>query len=77
MQTVVETPTYLKAASTLFSEDEQTEIVSAIAFDPEAGDLMAALAATANAGSPVPEWENAAAPASSTCMAARTIRFSS
>ena len=40
MQTVVETPTYLRAASALFSEMEQADIVTAIAFDPEAGDLM-------------------------------------
>lgn len=40
MQTVVETPTYLKAASLLFTETERSEIVSAIALDPEAGDLM-------------------------------------
>jgi hypothetical protein len=39
-QTVVETPTYLKAASSLFTEAERSEIVAAIASDPEAGDLM-------------------------------------
>ena len=40
MQTVVETLTYLKAASALFTEAERADIVSAIASDPEAGDLM-------------------------------------
>ncbi len=40
MQTVVETPTYLKAASALFSEAERADIITAIAADPEAGDLM-------------------------------------
>ncbi len=40
MQTVVETPTYLKAASTLFRDSERAEILTAIASDPEAGDLM-------------------------------------
>ena len=40
MQTVVETLTYLKAASTLFTEAERADIVSAIASEPEAGDLM-------------------------------------
>ena len=40
MQTVVETLTYLKAASALFTEAERTEIVTAIAWHPEAGDLM-------------------------------------
>ncbi len=40
MQTVVETPTYLKAATALFTETERAAIVAAIALDPEAGDLM-------------------------------------
>ncbi len=40
MQTVVETPTYLKAASALFTDTERADIVAAIASDPEAGDLM-------------------------------------
>lgn len=40
MQTVVETPTYLKAAAALFTETERAEIITAIALDPEAGDLM-------------------------------------
>ena len=40
MQTVVETPTYLKAATGLFSEAERADIITAIALDPEAGDLM-------------------------------------
>ena len=39
-QIVVETPTYLKAASSLFTEAERADIVAAIASDPEAGDLM-------------------------------------
>ena len=40
MRTVVETPTYLKAASSLYTEEERADIVAAIALDPEAGDLM-------------------------------------
>jgi hypothetical protein len=40
MQTVVETPTYLKAAGSLFTEAERADIVAAIAADPDAGDLM-------------------------------------
>ncbi|HET9088102.1 MAG TPA: type II toxin-antitoxin system RelE/ParE family toxin [Acidobacteriaceae bacterium] len=40
MQTVVETPTHLKAASALFTDAERADIVAAIASDPEAGDLM-------------------------------------
>jgi hypothetical protein len=40
MQTVVETPAYLKAAAPLFTEAERADIVGAIASDPEAGDIM-------------------------------------
>jgi len=40
MQTVVETPMFLKAAASLFTEAERSEIVAAVALDPEAGDLM-------------------------------------
>jgi hypothetical protein len=40
MQTVVETPMYLRIAETLYSEADQEEIVRTIATYPEAGDLM-------------------------------------
>jgi hypothetical protein len=40
MQTVVETPTYLKAAEAFLSEADREEIVRTIAAYPEAGDLM-------------------------------------
>ena len=40
MQTVVETPTYLRAAEDLYSEADRDEIVRTIAAHPEAGDLM-------------------------------------
>lgn len=40
MQTVVETPTYLRAAGAFYSEEEREEIVLTIAADPEAGDLI-------------------------------------
>lgn len=40
MQTVVETPTYLKAVEALFRERDRDEIVFTIAADPEAGDIM-------------------------------------
>jgi hypothetical protein len=40
VQTVVETPTYLRAAKAFYNEAEQEEIVLTIAADPEAGDLM-------------------------------------
>ena len=40
MQTVVETPMYLRAAEDLYSEADREEIVRTIAAYPEAGDLM-------------------------------------
>ena len=41
MQTVVETPTYLAAASGLFTAEERDNIVGLIAADPACGDVMA------------------------------------
>jgi hypothetical protein len=40
MQTVVETPMYLRAAEDLYSEADRENIVRTIAATPEAGDLM-------------------------------------
>jgi hypothetical protein len=40
MQTVVETPMYLRAAEAIYSEADREEIVRTIASYPEAGDLM-------------------------------------
>jgi hypothetical protein len=40
MQTVVETPPYLRAADGLFTEDERRAIVDMVAADPDCGDLM-------------------------------------
>ena len=40
MQTVVETPSYLRAAEAIFTDAERSEIVSRIAADPESGDLI-------------------------------------
>ncbi len=39
MHTVVETPSYLRAAS-IFSEAERADIVAMVAADPECGELM-------------------------------------
>lgn len=39
MQTVVETPSYLKAAA-IFTAEERERIVSMVAADPECGDVM-------------------------------------
>ena len=40
MQTVVETPGYLRAAETIFSEIERAEIVTMIASNPECGEAI-------------------------------------
>jgi len=40
MHVVVETPTYLKAAASLFSEAEMAEIVTMVATNPDCGDVM-------------------------------------
>jgi hypothetical protein len=40
MQTVVETPSYLKAAEKLFSAQEREGIVAMVASDPECGDVI-------------------------------------
>lgn len=41
MHTVVETGSYLRAAAKLMSEVEPEEVVTTIAKDPEAGDVIA------------------------------------
>ena len=40
MQTVVETPGYLRAAETIFSKAELERIVSIVAADPECGEVI-------------------------------------
>ena len=40
MQTVVETPTYLKAAEKLFSAAEREGIVAMVSSNPECGDVI-------------------------------------
>lgn len=40
MQTVVETPSYLKAAEAIFTEAEREKIVAMIAADPKCGELI-------------------------------------
>jgi hypothetical protein len=40
MQTVVETPQYLKAAEAIFSEAERQAIVTAVAMNPDCGDVI-------------------------------------
>ena len=40
MQTVVEMPSYLRAAGAIFTEAERQDIVSMVAADPECGEVM-------------------------------------
>jgi hypothetical protein len=40
MHTVVETPSYLRAASAIFSDAERADIVAMVAADPECGTVM-------------------------------------
>ena len=40
MHTVVEMPSYLRAAEAIFTESERSDIVSRLAADPECGDLI-------------------------------------
>ena len=40
MQTVVETPSYLKAAESIFSAEEREEIVAMVSATPECGDII-------------------------------------
>ena len=40
MQTVVETPSYLKAAEVIFNEEEREAIVAMVSANPECGDLI-------------------------------------
>lgn len=40
VHTVVELPSYIRAVQAIFTADEQAEIVSTIAADPECGDLI-------------------------------------
>ena len=40
MQTIVETPGYLKAAEAIFTESERERIMTMIASDPDCGEVM-------------------------------------
>ena len=40
MLTVVETPSYLRAAEALFTDAERADIVAMVAADPECGEVM-------------------------------------
>lgn len=40
MQTIVETPSYLKAAEAIFTQAEREDIVAMVAADPECGEVM-------------------------------------
>jgi hypothetical protein len=40
MQTVVETPSYIRAAERIFSEEEREAIVAMVSANPECGELI-------------------------------------
>ena len=40
MQVVVETPSYLRAASVIFSQAERDDVVTMVATEPECGEVM-------------------------------------
>jgi hypothetical protein len=77
VQTVVETPMYLRAAEAIYSEANWEEIVRAIAAYPETGDLIPGTGGTASCALHVQAWENAAAHESFICTAVRICRSSS
>ncbi len=57
MQTVVETPLYLKSAVSLFSVEEREAIVNMVASDPECGDLIQGTGGFGKSGSVLTAWE--------------------
>ena len=77
VHTVVEMPSYLRAAEAIFTETERSEIVSRLAADPECGDLIQGTGGFRKSGSDAVEWEDAAAPASSISCATAISRSSS
>jgi hypothetical protein len=78
MQTVVETPSYLKAAEKLFSYEEREAIVAMVSDNPECGVAMSfrEQAGFARFGSDAMEAENAREHVSFTSSATRISRFS-
>jgi hypothetical protein len=80
MQTVVETPMFLRAAEDLYSEADREEIVRTIAATPEApypqvGHLMPGTGeGIASCALRVPAWENVAAHESFICTAVGICR---
>ena len=60
MQTVVETPGYLKAAESIFSVKEREEVVSMVAARPECGEVIRGTGGFGKSALPVLAWESAA-----------------
>jgi len=77
VHTVVEMPSYLRAAEAIFTETERSEIVSRLAADPECGDLIQGTGGFRKSGSDAVEWEDAAALASYTFSATPVFQSSS
>jgi hypothetical protein len=76
MQTVVETPSYLKAAEKLFSSEEREAIVATVSITRSAAMSLRERAGFERFGSDAMEWENAGEHVSSTSSATRISRFS-
>ena len=62
MQTVVETPGYIKAAEAIFSEEERAAIIAMVASDPNRGDVMQGTGGSARFESHAAGWANGAVP---------------
>jgi len=77
MQTVVETPMYLRAAEAIYSEADREDIVRTIAATPEAGDLMPGTGGYRKLRFARSGMESAAAHESYICTAVRICRSSS
>ena len=52
MQTVVETPTFMRQADKLFSEDEKRELIDFLAKNPLAGDNIPGTGGVRGVGRP-------------------------
>jgi hypothetical protein len=76
MQTVVETPSWLKKAEALFSAEEREGIVAMVSSDPECGDLIQGTGDFGRSGLAAAECENALERGSFTFSVTRAFPYS-
>jgi hypothetical protein len=82
MQTVVETPSYLKKAEALFSAEEREgnsgseSRLAMVSSDPECGDLIQGTGGFRKVGLAAAEWENAVEGGSFTFSVTNAFRYS-